>query len=91
MTVAFSRFSSACAMMRAVRSVDAPGALGLISVISRAGHLLDWAMAGAAMVTAARAVPPFSTVLRFMCLPSLFFTAGDSACRARGRSREACR
>ena len=41
MTVAFNRFSSACAMMRAVRSVEAPGAFGLISEISRAGHLLD--------------------------------------------------
>ena len=41
MTVAFSRFSSACARIRAVRSVEAPGALGLISEISRAGHLLD--------------------------------------------------
>ncbi len=43
MTVAFSRFSKRLrAMMRAVRSVDAPGALGLMSEISRAGHLLDW-------------------------------------------------
>jgi hypothetical protein len=29
MTVADSRFSSACAMMRAVRSVEAPGAFGI--------------------------------------------------------------
>src|SRR5687768_17729022 len=65
-TVALSRFSRACAMMRAVRSVDAPGALGLISEISRAGHLLDWPIAGAATDRVARAAPPRSTLLRFM-------------------------
>ena len=91
MTVAFSRFSRACAMMRAVRSVEAPGAFGLISEISRAGHLLDWPIAGAATVMAASAVPPFNTLLRFMLFSSLDFISGDSACRARDRSREACR
>ena len=72
MTVAFSRFSSAWPMMRAVRSVEAPGALGLMSEISRAGHLLDCAMAGPAPKAATRAVLPRSTVLRRIVLSSLF-------------------
>ena len=47
-------------------------ALGLISEISRAGHLLDWPIAGAATEMVARAAPPRSTLLRFMiCLPHL--------------------
>jgi hypothetical protein len=46
--------------------------LGLISEISRAGHLADWAMAGAATVMAARAVLPFNTVLRSILFASLF-------------------